>query len=80
MRTFLSYKFGNYASIKRYLGYPYMGAPEKTEHFKLSCYALYDNADCYHVSVYETEQEALNALMKISCGEWTETTEKEERV
>lgn len=72
MRKFVSKEFGNYATIYHYLAFPYKGAPKKTDHYKLSCYAGYSNMDCYHVSVYETEQDAFNALLKMSCGEWEE--------
>lgn len=40
--------------------------------YKLSCFSMYDGGFCYHVSIYETEEEAIAEMMKLSCGTWKE--------
>lgn len=60
--------FGNTAKIEQVKIFAYRGAMEKTNSFRLSITAD-DNGDfLYHVSVYETEKEALKKLESFSCG------------
>lgn len=71
IKYFSSKRYGNSATIEALASRPYKGA-EKSQAYRLCCYAEYDNGMLYHCSVYETYEEAYNKLMTISCGEWKE--------
>ena len=62
--------FGNTATVTRRSIYPYRGAPRRVDSLVLKITADYDNGFAYHVSVYETLEEAHAALEKFSCGTW----------
>ena len=65
-------KFGNVATIERCRIFPYNGAMEKEEAYRLSVCAGYDDNFLYHVSVHETERAAKRRMNMMSCGEWEE--------
>lgn len=60
--------YENKALIEKSEGFPYKGATEKVEQFTLSLYATYDNNKMYFLSVYETEEDAMEKLKDFSCG------------
>jgi hypothetical protein len=62
--------FGNTATLTDVIVLPYKGASERKNGVRLTLTADYDNDFVYHVAVYETEQDALNRLKKISCDTW----------
>jgi len=64
--------FGNTAMIDNVTILPYKGASKRENSFKLIIKADYDNDFIYHVSVYETEKDALNKLQEFSCGTFQE--------
>ena len=70
-RRFISEQFGNSAEIEALAIRGYKGA-EKTQGYRLCCYADYDDGLLYHCSCYETYEQAHNAMMRISCGKWEE--------
>ena len=53
--------FGNIAEIDKGTGPAYKGGP-KTTFYRVMAYASYDNDFLFHVSVYETMEEAEEAL------------------
>lgn len=59
--------FGNAADIDYSVAHAYKGGP-MTDHYRLTCRAVYDNNYVYHVSVHETQADAENELRKMSCG------------
>ena len=66
-------KFGNRAEIDMSIRPAYIcGAPE--EMWRLSCYAEYNDDYLYHVSVHESQQQALKQMNEFSCGSWEEIT------
>lgn len=60
--------FGNTAKIEQVKLFAYRGATEKTNSFRLWITADYDGGFLYHVSVHETEKDALKKLESFSCG------------
>lgn len=64
--------FGNLALIEKVNTFAYNGAPKKTEGYRLMLFAEYDDNFLYHVSVYETLEEAENKLKCFSCDTWKE--------
>lgn len=64
--------FGNTARINEIVTLPYKGAKRKQKCYKLSITADYNDDFLYHVSVYETEEDAKNALKAFSCNTWKE--------
>ena len=70
-RQFISKPFGNSAEIEALAMRAYPGA-EKTQGYRLCCYADYDDGLLYHCSCYETYEKAYKAMMEISCGQWEE--------
>lgn len=64
--------FHNKATIKKVYILPYFGAKHEEKAYKLSCFSMYDDGFCYHVSIYETEEKAIAEMMKLSCGTWKE--------
>lgn len=59
---------GNTATIEKWKTLPYNGAKKKTDAYRLSLYASYDNNFLYHVSTYESMEELENGLSRFSCG------------
>lgn len=51
-------RFGNVATIEHCRIFPYNGAKEKEEAYRLSVCAGYDDNFLYHVSVHETKRAA----------------------
>lgn len=64
--------FGNLALIEKVNTLPYNGAPRKTEGYRLMLFAEYDDNFIYHVSCYETLEEAESKLKCFSCNTWKE--------
>lgn len=62
--------FGNTAKIEEVEILPYKGAEKKQKGYRLSLTADYDNGFLYHVSVHETEAEAMAEMRKYSCDTW----------
>lgn len=62
--------FGNIATIKEEQHFPYKGAKEKQNGFVLTLTADYENDFVYFVSLYETENDAMNKLKSFSCNTW----------
>lgn len=60
--------FGNTAKIERVKLFAYCGATKKENGFRLWITANYDSYFLYHVSVHETEKDALKKLESFSCG------------
>ena len=60
--------FGNTAIIETIKHFPYREAKKKVKSFRLIVSSDYDNNSIYFVSVYETEERALNKLKEFSCG------------
>lgn len=60
--------FGNTAKIEKVKLFAYRGATEKENGFRLWITSDYDSGFLYHVSVYETEKDALKKLESFSCG------------
>lgn len=67
--------FLNKATIEKVRILPYFGASVKKNIYKLSCVSMYNNSFCYHVSVHETEKDAISKMMGFSCGTWKEVIE-----
>lgn len=72
MKSFLD-DYGNMATIKKDYGFPYKGAEKRTEEFILTLYSMYDNCKMYFLSIYETEEDAMNKLKSFSCGTFKES-------
>ena len=70
-RKFISEPFGNSAEIEALAMRAYKGA-EKTQGYRLCCYAEYDDGMLYYCSCHETYEEAYKAMMVLSCGIWEE--------
>ena len=64
--------FGNKATIDLVKILPYKGASRKTNGYRLTLSAMYDNDFVYHVSIYESLRDAENKMRTFSCGEWEE--------
>lgn len=62
--------FGNTATITEKEILPYKGSKQKEKAFILTLKADYDNNFLYHLSIYETEKEAMNKLKTLSCNTW----------
>ena len=60
--------YGNSVTIEKVMTLPYKGAKSKQEGFILKLFADYDNGFNYHVSMYESLEEAKQKLSKFSCG------------
>lgn len=60
--------FGNTATIKSTMRLPYRDAPKAVKSYVLTLTADYDFDFVYHVSMYETIEQAEAALAKFSCG------------
>jgi hypothetical protein len=59
--------FGNTATIKEEMHFPYRGAKEKQNAFILTLTADYENNCIYFVSYYESMLDAMNKLKNFSC-------------
>ena len=59
---------GNTATIEKGKTLPYNVAKKKTDAYRLSLYATYDNNFLYHVSTYESMEYLENDLKKFSYG------------
>ncbi len=70
-RTFISKPFENRATIECFPMRHYKGS-EKSDGYRLCCFADYDDGMLYHVSCHETYEEAYKKMMDISCGIWEE--------
>ena len=64
--------YGNIATIEKIESIPYMGAAIKIPLFRLCLIAEYDNDFVYYVKCYETLDNTLSELSKISCGTFKE--------
>lgn len=62
--------YGNTATIYKEVILPYRGATKYVEGYKLSLTADYDCDYCYHVSVHETLDEALDKMSEYSGNTW----------
>ena len=71
MRIFLD-KFRNKATITKRKIYPYYQAPHKEDAYILKIISLYEKNMCTFLSVYETEQDALDKLKTFNCGSYKE--------
>jgi hypothetical protein len=65
MRVYHS-KFRNTAKIEEVNIFPYCEAPKRQPAFRVSISSDYDGGFLFHVSVYETLKEALNALENLA--------------
>lgn len=59
--------FHNTARIDKHIGPAYYNGPCVVQ-YRLTLIANYDHNMVYHVSVYESWKEAMEALKKFSCG------------
>lgn len=64
--------FGNTAIIEEVEILAYKGAQHRNKGFRLKITADYDNGFLYHVSVHETEADALHKLEVFSLGTFKE--------
>lgn len=64
--------FGNAALIEKVNTFPYNGAPNKTESYRLMLIAEYDDNFMYYLSVYGTLDDAEKKLKCFSCNTWKE--------
>ena len=72
MKKFLD-DYENMATIEKGYGLPYKGAAQKVDEFTLTLYSLYDNCKIYFLSIFETEENAVNNLKSFSCGTFKES-------
>lgn len=60
--------YGNSAVIRKIECLPYIGAPQRTEGYQLTCHADYDGARVYFLSLYDSKEAALKKLSSFSGG------------
>ena len=70
-RHFVSREFENSATIEAFSAPSHKGG-KKRQHYRLCCYADYNNGLLYYCKMFETYTEAYNDMMGISCGIWEE--------
>lgn len=63
-------EYGNTATIKERMIIPFRGSHAIEKAFVLSLSADYDHDFIYHVSVHETEENAMVKLKTMSCDTW----------
>lgn len=73
MRIFLD-DFNHIAKITKIKIYPYDKAPQKEDSFVLKIVSRYNKNMCIFLSIYETEQDAINRLKTFGCGSFKEIT------
>lgn len=71
MKKFFIDDFKNTATITKKRIYPYYGATKKQDAFVLKIQSF--DKMYFHLTVYETEQEAINKLKTFSCGTFKQT-------
>lgn len=60
--------FGNIAYLDHIKILPYNEAKTRVDSYRITCEAKYDNNLVFFVSIYETKEDALDKLSKLSCG------------
>ena len=63
--TYVNEEYGNIGTIEEVMTYPYKGAPKRQQGFRVTAMAAYEHNFVYHISVFETLQEAKDDLVRL---------------
>lgn len=72
MKNYYTDNFEHIAIIEKTKIYPFYGSKTKETAYVLSLYSTYKENRLYYLSTFESMNDALNALKKISCGTFKE--------